>query len=124
MEHGSVTQIKGYMTREEKVIHGGDRGYRGRPGANPERLIEVLMRSPYLVADFPEIKEIDVDPLLATPDEVIAPDARIVLDREAIEHPPRPFSHLVIRPYPEGYERTVVLQGRRPGALAADPPRG
>ena len=86
------------------------RGYRGRPGVNLERLIEILMRFSYLVADFPEIKELDVNPLLAMPNEVIALDARVILDRQVLEHPVRPYSHLVIRPYPEGYERNITLK--------------
>ncbi len=86
------------------------RGYRGRPGVNLERLIRVLMCFSYLVADFPEIKELDINPLLATPNEVIALDARVILDRQVLEHPVRPYSHLVIRPYPEGYERNITLK--------------
>ncbi len=77
------------------------RGYRGRPPANIDRLIEVLMRLSYLVADYPEIKELDVNPLLVTPTDVIALDARIILDRRMILRPPRAYSHLAIRPYPE-----------------------
>ena len=80
-------------------------GYRGRPAVNIDRLIEILMRLSYLVADYPEIKELDVNPLLVTPDDVIALDARIILDHEAILNPPRPYSHLAIRPYPEEYAK-------------------
>lgn len=86
------------------------KGYRGRPGANLEKLIEILMRFSYLVADFPEIKELDINPLLATPKDVIALDARVVVDKDAVGRPIRPYSHLVIRPYPEGYERKVTLK--------------
>lgn len=85
-------------------------GYRGRPGANVDRLIEMLMRLSYLVADYPEIKELDVNPLLVTPDDVIALDARIVLDHEMILNPPRPYSHLAIRPYPEEFTKSVKLR--------------
>ncbi len=85
-------------------------GYRGRPAANIDRLIEILMRLSYLVADYPEIKELDVNPLLVTPDEVIALDARIILDHQMILQPPRPYSHLAIRPYPEEYVRPARLQ--------------
>lgn len=84
-------------------------GYRGRPRLNVEKLVEVIIRFSYLVADFPEIKEIDVNPLLVTPEEVVAIDARVIADEEALRQPPRPYSHLVIRPYPEGYERWVTL---------------
>lgn len=85
-------------------------GFRGRPRMNVEKLIEVIMRFSYVVADFPEIQEIDVNPLLVTPDEVVAVDARVIVDGEALRQPLRPYSHLVIRPYPEGYERWVTLK--------------
>jgi acetyltransferase len=89
-------------------------GYRGRPAANLDRLIEVLMRLSYLVADYPEIRELDVNPLLVTPDDAIALDARIILDHEMILHPPRPYSHLAIRPYPEEYTKSVKLNDGTP----------
>ena len=84
-------------------------GYRGRPRMNVEKLLEIIIRFSYLVADFPMIQEIDINPLLVTPDEVLAIDGRVVVDEVALKNPPRPYSHLVIRPYPEGYERRVTL---------------
>lgn len=86
-------------------------GYRGRPAIAIDRLLEVIMRFSYLVADFPEIMEIDINPLLVTPEQVMALDARMVIDRQRLVIPPRPFSHLAIRPYPEEYVRPVVLSG-------------
>jgi acetyltransferase len=83
-------------------------GYRGRPMVNVERLVETLMRFSYLVADLPEIREVDINPLLAMPDEVIALDARVLIDRAAPAS--RPHAHLAICPYPEQYTETVVLQ--------------
>ena len=85
-------------------------GYRGRPGVNIERLIEVLMRLSYLVADYPEIEELDVNPLFVTPDDVMALDARIILDHELVFNPPRPYAHLAIRPYPDEYRRPAKLK--------------
>ncbi len=79
------------------------RGYRGKPAVNIDRLIEVLMRFSYLIADYPEIQEMDVNPLLVTPDEVIALDARVVIDAKAAVHSTRKYAHLAIRPYPEEY---------------------
>ncbi|HVX62744.1 MAG TPA: bifunctional acetate--CoA ligase family protein/GNAT family N-acetyltransferase [Pirellulales bacterium] len=84
-------------------------GYRGRPAVQVDRLVEILMRLSYLAADFPEIVEFDINPLLATPERVLALDARIVVDRERIGRPVRPFSHLAIRPYPEEYVRQTAL---------------
>ncbi|MBN1910505.1 MAG: bifunctional acetate--CoA ligase family protein/GNAT family N-acetyltransferase [Pirellulales bacterium] len=79
------------------------KGYRGKPGANIDRLVEIIMRFSYLVADYPEIKELDVNPLLVTKDDVIALDARVVVDRDLVVHSPRPYAHLAIRPYPEEF---------------------
>ena len=78
-------------------------GYRGKPGANIDRLIEIIMRFSYLVADYPEIKELDINPLLVTPEDVLALDARVVIDRDLVVHAVRPYAHLAIRPYPEEY---------------------
>ena len=52
-------------------------GYRGRPGVDVERLIEVLIRFATLVTDWPELTEIDINPLLVTADRLIALDARM-----------------------------------------------
>lgn len=51
--------------------------YRGRPGVDVERLIEVLIRFSVLVTDWPELTEIDINPLLVTADQLIALDARM-----------------------------------------------
>jgi len=84
------------------------RGYRGKPGANIDRLIEIIMRFSYLVADYPEIKELDINPLLVTPEDVIALDARVVVDLQSPGFSlacrgTRRYSHLAIQPYPEEY---------------------
>ncbi|MGW8257219.1 MAG: bifunctional acetate--CoA ligase family protein/GNAT family N-acetyltransferase, partial [Thermoguttaceae bacterium] len=84
-------------------------GYRGKPGANIDRLIEIIMRFSYLVADYPEIKELDINPLLVTHEDVMALDARVVIDRDLVTRTVRPYAHLAIRPYPEEFvtERTL-----------------
>lgn len=93
------------------------KGYRGRRGVNVDQLAEVLIRLSYLLADYPEIVELDVNPLLATPDGVTALDARIVLDHAAVLHPVRPYSHLAIRPYPEEFTKPVKLNDDTPALL-------
>jgi acetyltransferase len=90
------------------------RGYRGKPGANIDRLIEIIMRFSYLVADYPEIKELDINPLLVTPEQALALDARVVVDRELVVRPLRPYSHLAIRPYPEEYVTERKLKDGTP----------
>jgi acetyltransferase len=75
------------------------------------------MRLSYLVADYPEIIELDVNPLLVTPDDAIALDARIVLDHATVLHPVRPYSHLAIRPYPEEFTKQAKLKDGTPVLL-------
>jgi acetyltransferase len=85
------------------------RGYRGRPPANIERLVEVIIRFSLLVADYPEIREFDVNPLLVTAQDVVALDAALVLEPEGTAGGLDPFPHLAIRPYPEEYVRHARL---------------
>jgi len=92
-------------------------GYRGRPGIQIDRLIEVLMRLSYLIADYPEILELDINPLLVSPDNTIALDARVIIDRNAIGARIKPYSHLVMRPYPEELVRSAVLKDGTPITL-------
>lgn len=95
------------------------RGYRGRPGVDVTRLVEVLIRFSHLIADHPEISELDLNPLLATTEEVIALDARLVLDREAVCKTALPYAHLAIRPVPEEYHRIVRLKDQSEVTLRA-----
>src|SRR5690606_21948807 len=72
-------------------------GYRGAPRKNIEKLVEVLIRMSYLAADYPEIKELDINPLIVTPTDAIALDARIVIDEEVLHNPVKEYSHLILR---------------------------
>ncbi|MGD2056846.1 MAG: GNAT family N-acetyltransferase [Gammaproteobacteria bacterium] len=85
-------------------------GYRGSPPVNIDRLIEAMIRFSCLIADYPEIREFDINPLLATPDGVVALDAAAVLDREAWQDSIEPYEHLAIRPYPEQFIRRPHLR--------------
>jgi acetyl coenzyme A synthetase (ADP forming)-like protein len=52
-------------------------GFRGGPVADKAALTDVLLRVGRLVADFPQIAEVDLNPVIARPDGAIAVDARI-----------------------------------------------
>ncbi len=56
------------------------RGVRGRPGVNLHAVEELLLRVSALVARRPDIREIDLNPVLAYPDGVIAVDARALME--------------------------------------------
>ena len=92
-------------------------GYRGRPAAAVDKLVETLVRLSYLAADFPEVAELDINPLLVTPDGVVALDARVVGDRTAVEDPKRPYAHLSLRPYPEEFVKRMRMRDGAPITL-------
>ena len=83
-------------------------GHRGRRAIDLDALLEVVMRFSYLVADYPELSEIEINPLLASADGAIALDARAVVDQALVGRQMPPFSHLAIRPYPEEYTREAT----------------
>jgi acetyltransferase len=85
-------------------------GYRGRNPLDVEALIEVLIRLSHMVARHPEIRELDINPLLVQPRGVLALDARLVVRPLPAGESPRPYAHLAIRPYPEEFVKEVVLE--------------
>jgi acetyltransferase len=80
-------------------------GYRDRPAADLDRIAMVLVRLSYLVAEHPEIREIDINPLLADDRDVVALDARIVI-ADPVANPRVPMS---IRAYPTRWEADFVM---------------
>lgn len=77
------------------------KGYRNHPPADLEKLEELLIRLSQLVIDFPEIVELDMNPVVIKNGQPCAVDARIKLARS--EGPTN--LHLVISPYPQHLER-------------------
>nr|WP_319999911.1 GNAT family N-acetyltransferase [uncultured Draconibacterium sp.] len=93
------------------------KGWRGDAPKNIDKLIEVLIRMSYLAADYPEIEELDINPLIVTPEDVIALDARIVVDEELLTNPVKEYSHLIMRPYPESLIMEATLRDGTPITL-------
>ena len=86
------------------------KGYRGASPKNIDKLLQTLIKLSYLAADYPEITELDINPLLVTPEEVIALDARIVIDKSATPKENQPYTHLALHPYPEKYSLSRKLK--------------
>ena len=64
---------------------------------------EALVKLSQLVIDFPEIKEIDINPLIVDQNDAIAVDARIVIDQNRKIKSRSSYEHLAIAPYPRRY---------------------
>ena len=86
---------------EQTKIYKALQGVRGRKPVNLAELEQVMVRFSRLVVEQPWIKEIDINPLLATPDRLVALDARIVVHGPEVSKEQLP--KLAIRPYPNRY---------------------
>ena len=94
-------------TRVSRIL----KAYRNVPAADEQAIALLLVKLAQLAADFPEIREIDLNPVLADETGVIAVDARVSV--AAVEpHRRNPSGHprFAIRPYPKEWERRLCLQ--------------
>ncbi|MBP1732016.1 MAG: Acetyl-CoA synthetase / acetyltransferase family protein, partial [Deltaproteobacteria bacterium] len=97
-----LNQTLAKMVMQETKAYKMLQGFRGKPPANFKELEEVLVRFSNLIVDFPEIAEINIDPLAIADGKTYALDASMVIDRDSVEHKSR-YPHLVITPYPTRY---------------------
>jgi acetyltransferase len=91
-------------------------GYRDRPPAQLDAVVDVLLAVSCLLADLPELSELDINPLLADETGVLAIDVRVRVDAERRAG----AAHFAIRPYPQELIEVVDWQG---GALTLRPIR-
>ena len=92
---------------EQTKIFRALEGVRGRRPINLLALEELLVRFSRLVTEQRWIREIDINPLLASPDQLIALDARVVVYPKQTLASDLP--RLAIRPYPTRYEKKITL---------------
>lgn len=81
-------------------------GYRGEAAANLDAIALTLIKLAQLAADLAEMVELDINPLLADSEGVIALDARVRVRRAPIES----GSRLAIKPYPKNLESVLVAR--------------
>jgi acetyltransferase len=99
------------LIEQTRIFH-ALKGVRGRAPVDLAALELLLVRFSQLVLDQPLIAEIDINPLLASPERLIALDARIVLHPRSLAEKdlPRP----AIRPYPIQYVGSWKLKNGTP----------
>lgn len=71
--------------------------FRDKPAVNIKAIEDLLLRVSDMVCELPQIQEMDINPLIVNDKEIIAVDARIVINFEKIT---TRYSHLAIHPYP------------------------
>jgi len=91
------------------------KGVRGRKPVDLAALDKILVRFSRLVIEHPEIKEIEINPLVAAEDRILALDARVILFGKDVSAAdlPRP----AIRPYPSQYVSHWVMNTGEPVVL-------
>ncbi|MEK6713395.1 MAG: bifunctional acetate--CoA ligase family protein/GNAT family N-acetyltransferase [Nitrospirota bacterium] len=97
-----LNQILARRLMEETAVYRMIQGYRGRPPADIRQLEQIIVAFSNLIVDFPEIEEMDINPLAISGGTIAALDARTVIDKDSLESA-APYPHLVITPYPTRY---------------------
>ena len=96
-------------TRIARVLRGDHK----LPPANLDLLSEILVRVSQLVTDFPEIIELDINPLSVISGRFVGVDARMVVRPASVPAP----RHLIIAPYPNQYEKDWMMRDGTPVLL-------
>ena len=90
-------------TRIAKLLQ----GYRDEPAADTNGIAQVLVAVSQLLADVPELAELDINPLLANHEGAVALDARVRVSAAR----PAGAAHFAIQPYPQHLVESWAWQG-------------
>ena len=97
-------------TRVSRIL----KAYRDVPAADERAVALILVKLAQLAADIPEIRSLDINPLLADRDGVIALDARVAIAPSRKLHKGRGHPRFAVFPYPKEWERTITLSDGAP----------
>ena len=109
-----LNQILAKRLMEETEVFKMLQGYRGKPPADLRQLEQIMVSFSNLIADFPEIAEMDINPIAISQGKAFALDARIVIDTNCLDLPDQfQYPHLVITPYPTRLVTNWILSDGR-----------
>ena len=83
--------------------------WRGAEAVDMAALEHVLLRVSEMVCELPQLREMDINPIIVDENGVVAVDARIVVANVPVSS--RPYNHLAILPYPAQFEQRLPLRG-------------
>jgi acetyltransferase len=83
-------------------------GYRDRPAVDRDAIKRILLSLSHLISEVSQIQEIDINPLLADSNGVLALDARV----RVAPSDDRASDRLAIRPYPQELEEDILFDGK------------
>ena len=85
------------------------RAYRNVPQVKVDEIALVLVKLAQLIADVPEIHELDINPLIADDKGVLVLDARVAVAKVVPKFAGRGHPRLAIRSYPKEWERRICI---------------
>jgi len=91
------TFIASDLVRRTRVARLLD-AFRDRPAVDMKAVLQVLLRVSEMVCELPQIRELDINPLVADEKGVVAVDARVMVEFPGA--PSGPYGHMAIHPYP------------------------
>lgn len=94
---------------EQTKVYSLLKGIRGLKGVNLRTLQFILYKFSYFLMDFPEVKEVDINPFMMDQHGGLAVDARILLEKASMKHRTL-YSHLVISPYPKEHVSKFIMR--------------
>jgi acetyltransferase len=93
-------------TRVSRLLH----AYRDVPAVRHDAVAMVLVKLAQVAADIPEIREFDINPLLADESGVLAVDARVAVGRVAGKFAGLGPANFAVRPYPSQWQRHLQIK--------------
>jgi acetyltransferase len=97
-----LNQALARLMMEETGIYKALRGFRAKKPADLRELDQIIVSFSNLIVDFPEIAEMEINPIAISAGQPYAVNARIVLERNHLDSSIQ-YPHLVITPYPTRY---------------------
>ena len=86
------------------------RAYRDVPAVKPDAVAMVLVKLAQMAADIPEIRELDINPLLADETGVMAVDARVAIGQAERKFKGSGPANFAVRAYPSQWERHIEVK--------------
>ncbi|MFN6997116.1 MAG: GNAT family N-acetyltransferase, partial [Aquincola tertiaricarbonis] len=89
--------------------------WRGASPVDMDALERVLLRVSEMVCELPQLRQMDINPIIVDESGAVAVDARIIVDSASqgvgMGSGPSPYNHLAILPYPARYEQVWPMRG-------------
>jgi acetyltransferase len=93
-------------TRVSRLLH----AYRDVPAVKQDTVAMVLVKLAQMAADVPEIRELDINPLLADETGVLAVDARVAVAPAERKFAGSSHANFAVRPYPSQWQRHIEVK--------------